>query len=166
MTRLDIERLELRNFTAGVSAETARNLEILRAIESTLAWLERLTGQLRADFEFADKVNANLAGIPGIIDPDDSIQQGLEKAQIAVEELYGLLISKRQSGRDDHRLMEEDGIEEAYTEAIAAAADLHNAINSLRWNIGEHDTDAEPKAPGKTYAAEDIDKMFDDLLVP
>lgn len=147
-----------------MSAETARSLEILRAIESTLAWLERLTGQFRADVAFANKANAGIDDIPGVIDPDNSIQHDLEIAQGSVDELHRLLIAKRQSGRDDHRLSADDGIEDAYTEAIASAADLNNAINSLRWNIGEHDLDAVPKTPGKTYTADNVDKMFDDIL--
>lgn len=164
MTRLDIGRIELRDFSAGVQAEAARSLEILRAIESTLAWLERLTGQLRADVSFAEKVNAGLEQIAGVIDPDNTIQDALQTAQLDVEELHSLLIAKRQHGRDDQRLTEEDGIEAAYTEAIAAAADLHNAINTMRWNIGEHDIDADPNAVGDKYPADEVDKMFDDLL--
>lgn len=144
MTKLDIERTELREFSASVLAGAARSLEFLRAIESTLTWLERLTGQLRADATFAEKVNANLDNIEGVIDPDDSLQTALEETQQSVEALYHLLIEKRQHGRDDQELTEEDGIEDAYTEAIAQSSDLHNAINTLRWNIGEHDIDAVP----------------------
>jgi len=164
VTRLDIERLELRDFTAGVQADAARSLALLRAIESTLAWLERLSGQLCANAAFAEKANAGLNQFSGVIDPDDSIQRALEAAQTDVEELYNLLIEKRQHGRDDHQLTEEDGIEVAYTEAITAAADLNNVINTLRWNIGEHDIDAEPKSLNKTYETKDVDNMFDDLL--
>lgn len=164
MTRLDIERLELRDFTAGVQADAARSLALLRAIEGTLAWLERLSGQLCANATFAEKANAGLAQFKGVIDPDDSIQGALEAAQSDVEELYTLLIEKRQHGRNDRQLTEEDGIEAAYTEAIAAAADLNNVINTLRWNIGEHDIDVAPKSLNKTYETDDVGKMFDDLL--
>lgn len=143
MTRLDIERSELREFTAEVQAEAARNLDFLRAIESTLAWLERLNKQLQADAEFAERVNEGLPSIEGVIDPDEAIQQALESAQTDVEKLYCLLIEKRGHGRNDSHLTLDDGIEDAYTQAIAQAADLHNAINTLRWSIGEHDIDAD-----------------------
>lgn len=141
MTRLDIERAELREFTADVQAEAARNLELLRDIERTIASVARLTKHLKTDAEFAEKANASLSGINGVIDPDDSIQNALQESQDSVHSLYELLIEKRQSGRNDQRLCDDDGIEDVYTEAIAAAADLHNAINTLRWNIGEHDID-------------------------
>ena len=163
MNKLDRERTELREFTAGVRADTARSLDLLRAIESTLTWLERLTGQLRTDAVFAEKVTHGLENIDGVIDPDDSLQAALEKAQQDVENLYSLLIEKRQAGRDDRELTEEDGIEAAYTEAIAQAADLHNAINTLRWAIGEHDIDAEPKRLSRTYTCDDLAALFADL---
>lgn len=142
MTKMDVERTELREFTAGVSAVAARNLDFLRAIESTLAWLERLNKQLQADAEFAERVTEGLDAIEGIIDPDETIQKALESAQDGVQALYDLLIEKRQHGRNDRQLTADDGIEEAYTNAIGQAADLNNAINALRWHLGEHDIDA------------------------
>ena len=167
MTKLDIERTELREFTAGVQADAARSLNLLRAIESTLAWLERLTGQLHTDAVFAERINAGLNKVVGILDLDDSIQDALETSQGAVNALYTLLIEKRQHGRNDHQLTDDDGIEEAYTEAIAQAADLHNAINTLRWNIGEHDIDAEPHTSDPAMVAStpvEIDALFHKIL--
>lgn len=163
MTRLDIERTELRNFSAGVQAGAARSLELLRAIESTLAWLERLTSQLNADTTFAEKINFGLDKIEGVIDPDNSLQADLLAAQQEVEALYGVLIEKRQHGRNDHQLTAEDGIEDAYTEAIEAAADLHNAINTLRWNVGEHDIDCTPHEIRKENLISDPDDLRSSL---
>lgn len=162
MTKLDIERTELREFSAGVQADAARSLELLRAIESTLVWLERLTGQLRTDAAFAEKVDAGLEKIIGVIDPDNSIQGALEATQQDVEKLYQVLIEKRHHGRNDHQLNEEDGIEDAYTDAIAQAAELQNAINTLRWNIGEHDTDAlaQESDPAKVFSSPEQLEIF------
>lgn len=164
MNKLDTERTELREFTADVEAGAARNLVLLRDIEGTLAWLERLNGTLRADCGFTERVNEGLKLITGVIDPDGSIQNDIEQAQDKIEELYKLLICKRQHGRNDHQLTEEDGIEDAYTESIAQAADLQNSLNTLRWNIGEHDIDASPRQLSKEYAADDIDAMFNSML--
>lgn len=164
MTLLQVERAELLDFTAAVQADATRSLDLLRAIENTLVWLERLTGQLRTDAAFAEKANAGLVALEGAIDPEQEIQNALEEAQHEVEELYNLLIDKRQHGRNDGQLTDEDGIEDAYTDAISQAADLHNAINSLRWSIGEHDIDALPENQQKSYSANDVDKMFDDIL--
>ena len=167
ITTLNFERAELRNFTADVQAETARSLELLRAIEGTLAWLERLTCHLRADANFAVKANAGLDQVVGVIDPDNSLHDALETAQQTVEALYDLLIVKRQYGRNDNQLTEDDGIESAYTDAIAQAADLQNAINTLRWNIGEHDIDAVPHVSDPSMVGstpEEIKAIFDRLL--
>lgn len=167
MTRLDIERTELRDLIECVRAKSARSLGLLRAIESTLAWLERLTAQLQADTDYAEKAIVGLPEVPGVIDPDDSIATSLEAAQAGVEELHGMLVEKRQHARNDHQLTEEDGIEGAYTEAIAAAADLHNVFDTLRWHIGEHDADAEPcvSDPKKIASTPDeIDSVFDALV--
>ena len=155
MNYLDIERTELRAFTASVRDTSARSLDLLRAIESTLTWLDRMASQLRADATFAEKTNEGLHKAEGVIDPDGSIQEDLERVQENVETLYQALIERRQHGREDRQLTEEDGIEAAYTEAIAQAADLHNAINTLRWNIGEHDIDAEPYVsdPAKVFSS-------------
>lgn len=167
MTRLDVERTELRDLIDGVRAETARSLDLLRAIESTLAWLERLTGTMSADAEYGEKVIAGLSDISGVIDTDGTICASLEEAQKGVEDLYNLLITKRQHARDDSQLTEDDGINGAYTEAIAAAADLHNIFNTLRWHIGEHDADASPRVTDATKVAstpDELDKIFDSLV--
>lgn len=164
MTRIDIERTELRDLAAAVRADAARNLGLLRDIENTLAWLERMTAQIHADVIFAEKANDTLGNIHDVIDPDDSLQDALEKAQHAIDELYNVLIAKRQSGRDDKRLTDDDGIEAAYTNAIAEAADLQNAINTLRWNIGEHDISLQQGEVSKPYDTNDVDRMFDDML--
>lgn len=159
MTRLDIERTELRAFTAEVGDVAARSLPLLRDIEHTLNWLEHRTRLFETLTEFADKVNDQLDKIVGVIDADGSLSTAMEDAQQAIDEVYRALIDKRQSGRDDTRLTEDDGIEAAYTEAIAAAADLHNAINRLRWNIGEHDVDAEPRISNPERVFSDPDKL-------
>jgi hypothetical protein len=164
MLNLEIGRAEMLEFTAEVQAGTARNLEFLRAIENALVWLNRLAIRLKNDADFAEAANDTVDRMNGVIDPDDTLKNALEVAQTYLHDLYELLIKKREYGRNDHLLTDDDGIEDAYTEAIAQAADLHNAINALRWNVGEHDIDASPKVLGKVYAAGDIDQMFDDLL--
>lgn len=141
MIHKDPRRTELCEFTVGVKADATRSLQLLHAIESTLAWLNKLSNTLNANTNFALDVNDNLDKIECLVDEDDKLANEMESAQVMVEELYQELIAKRQHALNDHNLTDEDGIAEAYTEAIASAADLHNAINTLRWNIAEHDVD-------------------------
>ncbi|MEI2699540.1 MAG: hypothetical protein V9E94_14840 [Microthrixaceae bacterium] len=146
-----------------MSESAARSLDLLRAIESTLDGLDHLADRLHADTAFAEKAFAGLDRAGGAIDADEKLQGALEFAQGKVAELHHVLVGKRQHARDDCQLREEDGIEAAYCRAIAAAADLHNAINALRWNIGEHDIDAQPAGLSKRYSVAEIDNLFDDL---
>ncbi len=167
MTRLDIERTELRAFTAEVGDVAARSLTLLRDIEHTLNWLGHRTRMFDTLTAFADQVNNELDRIDGVIDADGALTPAMEEAQGDIEEVYRALIAKRQSARDDRRLCEDDGVEAAYTETIAAAADLHNSINRLRWNIGEHDVDAAPHASDPAMVAhspEDVERILNQII--
>ena len=148
MIHKDSRRTELCEFTVGVKADAARSLELLHAIESTLAWLNKLSKTLNANTSFALEANDNLDKIWCLIDEDEKLANEMESAQVMVEELYQELLAKRQHAINDHNLTDEDGIADAYTEAVAAAADLHNAINTLRWNIAEHDVDVSKSCDG------------------
>ncbi|WP_154716819.1 hypothetical protein [Sterolibacterium denitrificans] len=164
MSRIEIERREIRGFSGSVAAEAARNLELLGAIESTLAWLTRLTSTLKVDIAFGTQLAEDIGNLTEVVDPDNSLEAAMLEAQQSVESLYDLLIAKREAGRRDRQLTEDDGIEAAYTEAIAAAADLHNLLNSLRWQIGEHDIDATPHEVREENLYSDPDALLDSLL--
>ncbi len=130
-----------------------RSLQLLRAIDNTILWVNRLAAQLHSDANFAEKLTAVLKDIDGEIDRDGLISEQLEKAQASVNELYNVLIKKREYGRDDE-MLSDDGIEDAYTEVIAVASDLHNNLNDLRWAINEHDADLSKTSKTYTNAKE------------
>ncbi len=154
MTRLNKSRNDLLGFCHEVASEGARSLDLLRSIDNTLSFLNRLTAQLRADTGYTERIIAIVKALPVEYDPDDSILESIGKAQSATGDLYDELINRRSAAKGDGRLTEDDGIEEAYTEAIAAAADLHNSLNALRWTIGEHDADLSPVSKPFTNAAD------------
>jgi hypothetical protein len=160
MSRLDVERNELRAFTCDVLEESQRTLELLRQIDNTLGWLDRLEGLLHTDTSFAEKLQARVKASSCEVDPDDLVVPLLEKAQRAVSEMHDVLFAKRESARLDIRLTEDDGIEAGYTRVIAASADLHNALNSLRWAIMEHDVNVVPEM-SETYS--NVDDLIDAL---
>lgn len=112
---------------------------MLKDIESTLSFLNRLVAQLHADIGYAEESIKAIENLKNTVDPDESISTSLEEAQEYINLLHNLLISKRQTGRDDTRLKKSDGIEEAYTKAIDAAAYLHNLLNYLRRAVNEQD---------------------------
>jgi len=115
-----------------------------------LDWLKKLTGGLEADAVFAhagvERINAIAPDEQ--MDPEGLIASLLEDAQKGLGELHETLIMKRQCGRDDPQLLEEDGIEAAYCDAIEACAELGRAVESLRWSLLEHDADAAPRVEG------------------
>jgi hypothetical protein len=144
MTRLDTEREELKNFSLDIVSGSARSLELLRAIDGTLSWLVRLTENFYTDAKFAVSATEDILSLPNQIDGDHEITGTLENAQAAVYEVYELLIRKRGFARSDKQLKLEDGVDTAFTEAIVAAAELHNVLNELRWALLEHDADLSP----------------------
>ena len=164
MTRLSKENLsKLCAFGSEVAAESARSIYFLTAIESTLSWLNRLTAQLRSDANFSENLIAGIISNKSdknVIDRNDAITNKLESAQTSINELYEILLSKRKAGRADTQLTDADGIEDAYSNAIAAAADLHNNLNTLRWSICEHDADLSPVS--KSYI--NAENLIKDLL--
>ena len=134
----------LSTFCQEIEAESARSLDLLRDIDATISSLNRLTAQLNSDLKFSENAIHSINDMDTVIDQDNNISSQLEKAQSSINSLYDVLISQRESGRNDDRLTDDDGIEDAYNEAIVAAADLHNSLNTLRWAIGEHDADMSP----------------------
>lgn len=142
------------SFGREVEAIGARSITLLKDIETTISGVNRLTGQMQADAEFAEKMIEEIKIQNKEIDADNKISSQLEKAQSIIHDLYQELILRRESGRTDSRLSADDGIEEVYSEAIAAAADLQNNLNDLRWQILEHDADLSPVSKSYTDARE------------
>ena len=159
MTRLNKSRNDLIGFCHEVASENARNLDLLRSIDNTLSLLNRLAAQLRADTGYTEKNIAIVKALPVEYDPDNTILESIDKVQSATGDLYHELVSRGNAAKGDSRLTEDDGIEEAYTAAIAAAADLHNSLNTLRWVIGEHDADLSPVSKPFTNAADLIKNL-------
>lgn len=151
MTRLESQRAKIRAFGQEIVAESARSLELLRAIDDTLDWLKKLTSGFEADSVFAleglERIHAT-SSTDEQIDPEGSLVILLEQAQDSLKGLDEILIHKRQRGRDDPRLTEDDGIEAAYCDAIAACAELRNAVDALRWALLEHDASAAEHLEG------------------
>lgn len=148
----------------SVDATTVRGLDLLRAIEQTIDALDWIADHARADAAFAAKESAriNACERTSAIDQGDVLCDKLEKAQALVEKLHTVLQTKRESAQRAAELRDDDGVVDAYTDAIAQVADLHDAINGLRWAIMEHDADLSPAA-GKRYTSGNIEELFSEL---
>jgi len=166
MVRAAIERdKQLCEFGQGVRDDAVRNLHILRAIDDTLANLKRMQKHLQADADFAEEMAAAISKVDAPekkIDESGELDERLYAAQGLVEELYKLLLEKQDVARTAKELTEEDGVAEAYTEVVSAAADLHNGLNTLRWAVSEHDAELSAVS-GKVHNVSTLDEFFAEL---
>lgn len=154
----------LRDFGKRVLSGAARELSYLQAIEQTLdalLWDQKVL-KMAAEFAVETSDRIKRTEPKEQLDKDGSLVGLFGQAQAKVEEYYLALIKKRDAALADPALTEEDGVAEAYTDTIALAADLHNALNDLRWAIMEHDAALSP-TDGKTYGAENLEGLFAEL---
>lgn len=160
---LNLDRDSLRDFGHKVVDEAAREISLLDAIEQTLDSLkldQRMFGALAGHAEYVAERLESAKSNGNLIDSEGQLSGLFEKAQSLAEDYYQALIRKREIAMVDDRLCDEDCVVDAFTDAIATAADLHNSLNRLRWAIGEHDADLD-KPKGKVYS--DVDEMFSDM---
>ncbi|PXX14760.1 hypothetical protein C8R27_11344 [Nitrosomonas ureae] len=147
----------IENFVHEVSAESERNIGILKDIELTLSFVNRLAAELHSDTKFAKKLKSDIDKLKFEIDPDNVIVPRYERAQSDVCSIYNELIQKRTAARGNPFLADEVALEESYSTAISAAAELQNSLNDLRWHILEHDADLSPTIKSHSNA-EDLIK--------
>lgn len=125
-----------------------RNLELLRKIEVTIDGLCYDQTFFGGIAQFARKLEEYLRAATLIkpIDEDGKGEESLLRAQAETKKYYDALIRRRESARRDPAVTEEDGLVDAFTSTIAVVAELHNAVNDLRWAVGEHDANFSPRA--------------------
>lgn len=141
---------------------SARSLNLLRDIESTIEALQYDQRLCEPLYTIAAACNDQLRARQGVreLDPTGEIEATMLRAQGAAKALYDELIRRRQAALTDHRVRDEDGLVDEFTRTIACVADLHNAINALRWALGEHDADLSPVS---RTAVESVDELLSHL---
>lgn len=157
---------ELSFLGESVVGETIRSLDLLRAIEETIFAINFIADNLTTYARYATMAIDRFQGdkFEVMCDESGKIADELNNAQSKVLELYNVFITKRNAARNDHNLNHDDGVEDCYTNAIAAAADLHNLLNDLRWEIYEHDADFEKSETSDVLStAEEVDAFFSKL---
>jgi hypothetical protein len=157
---LEAFQAELLSVGAKVSSDAARSLQLLNAIEATCDWLAMQKGTIEAITTFVENVTPKLLASEKVIDDEDRLEPALLKAQDAAKSLYESLIAKRESARADVQLRPDDGVEDAFTQAISAVADLHNALNQARWQFLEHDADLDEVLEGTACSPEDLKTLL------
>lgn len=152
----------VRFIVDGVAEQTARSLELLRAIETTVQVNQMLT-------EAFEQNNARLsAAIAEIcsrqadqpqepIDADSTIRASIEQTLDTTNSIVSRLKGARLSAVEDGDLCHEDGVVESFDLLINALVDAHEALNELNWAIMEHDADRSPvSGKGPFKSAKDL----------
>lgn len=144
---------------AVVQEVAARNLQLLQAIESTVARLSSDAKVLSGICGTFDEVlKALRAAQPAeAIDPQDVICNILRRASDAVLNMHARGTARRKSAVQDKRLREDDGVVDAFTEYLAVLDQLHEVIEEMAEWIDTHDAALEPPT-GNVYS--NVDDLF------
>jgi len=157
MSRVDMNTHEASKFRAlnRIVGATARDLDLLEAIDKTIAVLDLIKEQMSYHTNTVRGEIVRVRGYAKVIDEDGSIVKSLEETRDLLGSVHAKFVRKCESAKRSEELCEDDGVVEAYYDMLNAAADLHNAINSLCWAIGEHDADFDEPLPGGPYTSSD-----------
>ncbi|MCL4182455.1 MAG: hypothetical protein KJ011_03310 [Burkholderiaceae bacterium] len=143
---------------ARIRAEATRSLQLLKAIEDTVANVSGVDELLRV---VASGAHALAEGVSRTrpnreIDPDDELVRTLEAGQQACERLLGEFRACAAAARADTRLTEEDGVAEAYDAASRAVCDAHDALGEAVFAIQQHDGLASGTSGGPFESADEL----------
>lgn len=148
---------------ASVQAFTARNLQLLQAIESTLTHLDSDTDLLNAVGRGFDEIFASLKARANgeMIDGEGATCAALSNASDACSRMYANATKRHKAACADKRLQADDGVVEAFESYMEALRGLHDLIEEIKDWIETHDALLEP-ATGASYAtAEDLFAALD-----
>ena len=141
---------------ASVQAMTARNLQFLQAIETTV-------NHLGSDSQLLSSIAHGFEEILGalkqrdngqVIDSEGVICASLFNASEATSRIYARATAARQSACDDKQLRSDDGVVEAFDEYIEAVTSVHDLVEEIKDWIETHDAALEPST-GVVYSSVD-----------
>lgn len=152
----------VRYIVEGAAQESARSLELLRAIETTVDVnhmiadvFGQISGRITAAIEAVCLRPSDNPVSP--VDADGSMRAAGEQALDAIEAVIERMSQKRRGTALDETLSEDDGVVESYDRVIEALTECHGLINELNWAIMEHDADRAPlSGKGPFKSAKDL----------
>lgn len=141
----------IERYSLDIVSRSARDLTLIKAIEQTLDALRYNKTRFEADASFALDFAERIKNIKPtvVLDESGKLDDAILRAQDSVKSTYLAYIEKRTYASEDRSLEAEDGIPEAFTETIAASAELYNALSDLRWTISEHDAELSGRIDAK-----------------
>ncbi len=127
--------------------QATRSLELLRAIERTVAALSSTRDLMRAIHAGMTAFVEGLPKITGKI-PEQRVLPAIELAEDSVKSLHEHMKACKASADSDTDLTPDDGVSDAYADAMSALVDAHEAMEELRWGIMHHNAALDASAPG------------------
>ncbi|MFV3368438.1 hypothetical protein ACNFH5_09675 [Pseudomonas sp. NY15435] len=127
-----------------LNCETARSLELLRQIDGTVEALVLLRRQMDALSEAFGSLLSRFNNNPptGPI-PEDVVVPTLEESQDSLRKMHAELARRSACAKADTVLTLDDGVVDAYEQAIDAVISLNQVIEQTRWALLEHNADSE-----------------------
>jgi hypothetical protein len=149
----------------GAIRKSARSLHVLRAIDETISALG--FHKRRADNYLTEAQRAydviNSPNFKQVFANEDRICHALEAAQDSTAVVIAEYEVKLKAARCDKALAHDDGVCEAFEEALESFVALNNLLEDLRWAVMEHSADMENHVVNEAKlcrTSSDIDAML------
>lgn len=144
--------------------EAVRSLDLLRAIDGTIESLVLLRRQMNAFSETVESHIKSVLAETKVVFEEDAIIPTLEQSQDILRSIHDGLQGQLKSAKNSTQLHSDDGVDDAYAQAIEAVIGYNATIERLRWSILEHNADMEGEhRPHLLGSKADIDGFFDSL---
>ena len=137
---------DLRVFGEFITEDSARSLDLLRKIEATVLAMETIRSTMTGFDVVVCKFNESLSSRTDTV--DESGLEAMEQAQNAIEKLHSVMAKKLEAAKNDKALRKNDPVCPAYRQAMGVICELHENIETLRWNIMQHNANLDTSDSG------------------
>lgn len=149
---------EIAEYTAWASSAT-RDLELLRAIDQTVTALCTVHDLMDSIHRSSAKLLERLPNATKAI-PEGEIVPGLEALLDDIATAHRHFVEKKASADCAEELDPEDGVSDAYEQALSSMSDAHAALDDLRWGILNHNALLEPASGQAMSDPSEIEKFL------
>lgn len=153
---------DIPTIVAFMQQGTARSLNLLRTIARTVTALRTTTNEARGFVYLVDELTRSLAQAEGVIVPEEVLPT-FEQLQDDLAAFYALMREKQSAARSAAELRNDDGVCEAYGEALDSIHEFHECLETLRWMIMEHNVEQEVSSGTPLTSAEEIESYLASL---
>lgn len=145
-------------------SEAVRSLDLLRVIDGTIEALVLMRRQMDAFNEAIHSLIAQVLVAKNCVFTEDEIIPSLEQSQDILAKIYADLEKRLAYAKAAPELRSDDGVDDAYAQAINSVLNYNAAIEKLRWGILEHNADMDGHHEATLLTTDkDIDDLFDNL---